>query len=292
MYQIRGADGKDYGPVNAETIRRWISERRANAQTLIRVENANEWKPLSGFPEFSGLLAGKSATPPPLAGGSDRPRSRPAKNSGFATASLVLGLLGLCTAGLGGILGLVFGLVALNKIGRSQGQLGGRGFAIAGLCVSAVTLFAGFMIALALLLPVLAKMKTSSGGTTRCASNLREVARAVRLYSADNSDVLPDAAKWCDLIQPHLPSSSALQCPRDRGQPPCSFGFNASLSGKDEGRVNPKTVLLFEMNGGWNGSGGAESMISRHGRTHVVAYVDGSVDQVSSSRLSDLRWEP
>ena len=58
MYRIRGADQKEYGPVSEEVIRRWIGERRANAQSVIRAEGAAEWKPLREFPEFRDALAG------------------------------------------------------------------------------------------------------------------------------------------------------------------------------------------------------------------------------------------
>ena len=34
MYKIIGTDGRPYGPVSAEEIRRWIAENRVNAQTL------------------------------------------------------------------------------------------------------------------------------------------------------------------------------------------------------------------------------------------------------------------
>ncbi len=63
MYKIIGADGQQYGPVSAEQIRRWIAENRVNAQTLIQAEGAQEWKPLSLFPEFAPEV---KATPPPV----------------------------------------------------------------------------------------------------------------------------------------------------------------------------------------------------------------------------------
>ena len=63
-----------------------------------------------------------------------------AKTAGLAVASLVAGILGLCTAGLGGIAGVILGIVALKKIGRSGGALRGRGLAIAGLIVSVCTI--------------------------------------------------------------------------------------------------------------------------------------------------------
>jgi hypothetical protein len=55
-------------------------------------------------------------------------------------ASLVAGMLGLCTAGLASIVGLILGVTALKRIGRSGGVLRGRALAIAGLIVSVCTL--------------------------------------------------------------------------------------------------------------------------------------------------------
>ncbi|MCX5676554.1 MAG: type II secretion system protein GspG [Planctomycetota bacterium] len=63
-----------------------------------------------------------------------------AKTSGLAIASLVAGVLGFCTVGLGGIAGLILGISALKKIRRSGGALRGRALAIAGLIVSTCTL--------------------------------------------------------------------------------------------------------------------------------------------------------
>jgi len=45
MYKIVGVDGQQYGPVSVEEIRRWIADKRANAQTLVQVEGSPEWKP-------------------------------------------------------------------------------------------------------------------------------------------------------------------------------------------------------------------------------------------------------
>jgi general secretion pathway protein G len=72
------------------------------------------------------------------------PQSNPAttqpKTSGLAIASLVCGIAGFCTVGLGCLVGIVLAIIALRRISRSQGAMGGRGFAIAGLIVSIVVL--------------------------------------------------------------------------------------------------------------------------------------------------------
>jgi len=62
------------------------------------------------------------------------------KTSGLAIASLACGIGGLCTAGLASIAGVILGIIALKKIGRSGGQVTGRGLAIAGLIASVCTL--------------------------------------------------------------------------------------------------------------------------------------------------------
>ncbi|MBA0124303.1 DUF4190 domain-containing protein [Haloechinothrix sp. YIM 98757] len=57
-------------------------------------------------------------------------RPLPSTTNGFAVASLVLGIVWFW--GVGSILALVFGYVALSQIDRSAGAEGGRGMAIAG----------------------------------------------------------------------------------------------------------------------------------------------------------------
>ena len=63
MYKIIGTDGRQYGPVNAEQIRRWIAGNRVKTQTLAQMEGASEWKPLGSFSEFAPEL---KVAPPPM----------------------------------------------------------------------------------------------------------------------------------------------------------------------------------------------------------------------------------
>ena len=68
-YKIIGGDLKQYGPVSADDIRKWIAEGRLNAQSLVQSYGDIEWKQLSQFPEFADLLAAAPATasaPQPL----------------------------------------------------------------------------------------------------------------------------------------------------------------------------------------------------------------------------------
>ena len=74
MYTIIGGDQKEYGPVTAEQLRRWIAEGRVNGQTSVQAEGTTEWKPLAAFPEFADAFAAKPAGP---AGLPRLPRAQP-----------------------------------------------------------------------------------------------------------------------------------------------------------------------------------------------------------------------
>ena len=149
MYHILGADGKEYGPVNGDVIRQWITEGRANRQTKVKAEGSADWQTLASVPEFEAVFAAAPGAPAPLAA-----PPGPAKTSGVAIASLILGILGFC--GITALVGLILGIVALVKINRSGGRLSGQGLAIAGISVSGFMLLFSIPIMAAMLLPALA----------------------------------------------------------------------------------------------------------------------------------------
>jgi len=66
MFKIIGADGVEYGPVNADQVRQRIAEGRADAATRVRAEDARDGIPLGNVPEFAAAFAAKP--PPPAAG--------------------------------------------------------------------------------------------------------------------------------------------------------------------------------------------------------------------------------
>jgi hypothetical protein len=69
-YTIIGGDQKEYGPISADDVRRWITEGRLDGQSRMRAENDTEWRPLSTFPEFAQHPAPPNISPlspPPMA---------------------------------------------------------------------------------------------------------------------------------------------------------------------------------------------------------------------------------
>ena len=90
MYKIVGVDGRQYGPVSAEELRRWIADKRANAQTLVQAEGSPDWKPLGSFPEFASEL---KPVPPPIA--------PPSAIASRASNKIPAGVCGILLGGLG-----------------------------------------------------------------------------------------------------------------------------------------------------------------------------------------------
>ena len=288
-YTVIGSDQKQYGLVTTDDIRRWVADGRLNAQSLMREESDTEFRPLSAFPEFADAFAAKASTPiapPPLLAATH------AKTSGMAISSLVLGILGVFTCGVTALIGLILGIIAMVKVKNSGGKLGGGGIALAGVIVSGIFLVM-IPIYAAMMLPALAAAKQRAEAIN-CVNNLKQLSIGVRMYSGDNKDQLPPAATWCDAIQPEAGTTNIFHCPADFSGSRCSYAFNAKLGGMDESKINPHTVTIFESDGGWNANGGSELMIRkpRHARVFVVAFADGSVQQLRESQLNTLRWAP
>jgi hypothetical protein len=292
MYKVIGADGREYGPVDAEVLRQWIADGRANGQTRVQAQDATEWRTLAELPEFSAAFGQTRvpALPPPLPAARSVAPQPEGKTSGMAIASLVLGLLGFC--GITALVGLILGIVALIRIRHSAGRLKGGGLAIAGMAVSGGMLLFALPIMAGLLLPALAKAKHKAQNIN-CANNARAVALAVRLYADENEGKCPPAVNWCDAVQNNVPAPRYFQCPQRRGEQ-SGFGFNAKLAGRTLSSIPPDTVMLFEADGGWNFSGGSNDVVSSppHGRSYVFGFADGSARQVTRDELPQLRWEP
>jgi len=285
MYKVIGADGKEYGPITANQLRQWIAQGRANPATRVRLETATEWQTLESIPEFSDALA-----QPPTLPNLPAAAPTPAKTSGLAAASLILGFLGFC--GLTAIVGLVLGIIAMVRISKSEGRLKGQGLAIAGVIISAVFL----LLLPALLIPAVAKAKAKVLSIA-CMANAQQINMAVIMYAQANTNTCPPAATWCDAIQGNLVLTNAFQClaAADKSHR-CHYAFNARLDSLSMDKIkNPaQTVMIFETDGGWNLSGGSELKPKkpRHGRMITVGFADGHTEAVDESRLAQLQWEP
>jgi hypothetical protein len=69
-YKIRGADGNEYGPLEAAQVRQWIAETRVERRTPVFCAGATGWTSLDALPEFVASFA-----PPVLSAAAAKPDS-------------------------------------------------------------------------------------------------------------------------------------------------------------------------------------------------------------------------
>jgi type IV pilus assembly protein PilA len=109
---------------------------------------------------------------------------------GFAIASLVLGILGLPTIGLlgvGAMAGIILGVVALVKAGKSPAEYGGRGLAVAGIALSVISILLTPVIGIlaAIAIPSLLRARVSANETA-VLGDIRTVISAEAAYQSVN----------------------------------------------------------------------------------------------------------
>ncbi|MBN1460093.1 MAG: zinc ribbon domain-containing protein [Armatimonadetes bacterium] len=195
------------------------------------------------------------------------------RRSGMATASLVLGLVGLITFGLAGLLGLPLGLAAIIKINRSNGRLTGRGLATAGVVLSGLWL----LLLPAMVFPVFARARASARKAI-CLANVKNMSVALALYTADWDDRFPEADRWCESINDYVKNDQVYLCPEAEGVP-CGYAYNAALSGIGYAELEDPVheIMVFESDAGWDAAGGVELMTPepRHLGGDNYGYADG-----------------
>jgi len=54
MFSIMGGDGKEYGPVTVDQVKRWLAEGRANLDTQVRLVGEEQWRRLGDCGEITG----------------------------------------------------------------------------------------------------------------------------------------------------------------------------------------------------------------------------------------------
>jgi prepilin-type processing-associated H-X9-DG protein len=218
------------------------------------------------------------------------------KTSGLAIASLILGIVGPCTVGLASIVGLILGIVGLNKIKRSAGQLGGRKAAIAGIIVSGVgaVLVVPMLILIAILMPaVFGALDAAHAAASR--SNVIQLCKASFTYASAHNDQFPPADSWPDALRNLGISDHTLLDPAapEGGR---AYAINAGVAGKAMPRSvgNSRTVLFFECAPGAPPAGGPANLppTPRHARRYVIGFCDGHVETVPKEDLGRLIWEP
>ncbi len=141
-YKVRGADGKDYGPVTLDQLTGWLREGRLGPQSEIMRSDTDYWARAGDFEELKAALP---ATPPPMAPASAQSGTNVlasdalARTKGgaswfywIAALSLINSILSISGAGIRFIFGL--GITQISDAFASG--LGGAG--VVGLIVTAI----------------------------------------------------------------------------------------------------------------------------------------------------------
>ncbi|HEY0008105.1 MAG TPA: DUF4190 domain-containing protein [Tepidisphaeraceae bacterium] len=198
--------------------------------------------------------------------------------SGLAVAALVCGCIGVLFFPLA-IVAIVLGIIALVK--TRDPRVGGRGLAIGGIAAGAAGLLVGLLL-MSILLPSLNRAREAAN-RIQCASHMRQIGLALRVYSNENQSLYPrDLATLAAAsdIEP-----SVFICPLDDldaasgadwatkivpGGPHCSYIY-IYRPGMSDRNLNADAVVLYEPLSNHGGDGGN------------VLYADGHVDWLSKA---------
>ena len=166
------------------------------------------------------------------------------KTSGLAIAALTLGIFsGLPLAGL---VGVVLGIMALYQIGKSGGQLLGKGMAISGIICSIAIPLVFYGTIAAIILPQRSNDDDEWHHAQNCLSNQRQIAMACMLYAQDNNETLPGTSpalltnetSWQNDLSL---SDHVLLCKDSKLNP--SYNLAADVSGAALGSVPPSSQV-------------------------------------------------
>ena len=214
------------------------------------------------------------------------------KTSGLAIASLVLGIVGPCTVGLGSIIGIILGIVGLVKIGKSAGAKGGRGLAIAGIAVSGLGILILPVLAAILLPAVFGALDLANAAAS--VSNVKQLCTAADVYANSHGQQLPPADSWPQVLQEQMGLPAAVMAdPADR-QGGLAYAMNAGLGGTIQHPGPSRTVLFFECRPGAPPAGGPDLLPDkpRHAGRYVIGFLDGHVESVAPEEVRQLIWQP
>ena len=136
MYMVRGADGKEYGPVSLEQLSGWIRESRLKAEQEIKRSDMQHWAAANAFEELKSMFVQIASAPPTIgpaaAIGTDKPQAAASIAQMKSGASwfywvAVLSLVNSVSAFAGSTWRFILGLgitQVIDEFGRNLGTAG------------------------------------------------------------------------------------------------------------------------------------------------------------------------
>jgi hypothetical protein len=130
--------------------------------------------------------------------------------------------------------------------------------------------------------------------TSICASNLSSLGKALMLYAQEyNNGKLPAGSQWCDALIKNGTSQKLFYCPYSHWHE-FSYGFNKELENMDINSVPGDIVVLFEIKGGKNISGGQELLMRNKHENYgsIILLGDMHSQFVKKKEADNFRWKP
>jgi hypothetical protein len=272
-----GRNGQREGPFTLDQIRTMLAQGQAQPTDLAWYEGAAGWIPVAQLPGLHPPPLG--AVPPPLqpVPASFAPTyGTPQPTETLSIVSLILGILGLIMIPfVASVPGAVCGHMALGRIKRAAGVLGGKGMAIAGLITSYLgMLFWGGLILVCVLMfagmlgiaaPFLSEMKDGFS-TSKALVEASTIHSACTRYATDHDGNFPP--KLETLVPQYLHSDAPLHT---------SLGGMAGYEYFGGTLADPPDKVLFQSRG------------TVLGNQHIVGRVGGGVvlEEPAAPQLED-----
>lgn len=191
-------DGTQLGTYEDSDIPAALASGKIRMTDLAWCEGMGDWQPLSSIVEVvqeeTTQPVGAPA-PPPMPVQQPIPMSIPmptTATSGKAITSLVLGLVSVVCGCFTGLPALLFGILAINQIGKSGGTLGGKGIAIAGMVLGAVMMIFGTAVLAGLAVPAFNGVQEKAR-QLQASNNARSIIITMKAYAGDHDGKYPDA---------------------------------------------------------------------------------------------------
>lgn len=239
-------NGEQLGQFTAEEIRHGLFDGKFQPTDLAWKDGNEDWQPLSAlFGQITPPSRVKSppATQVPLSSTVAPEYHSP--TNGMAIAALVMGIISIFTFGLcgiGSIVTIILGHMALTRVRQSGGSLGGKGMAVAGLVMGYASIALAIVGILAsLALPTFTRIQ-ERGNITKSVSNVRQLVTACKIYALDHDGKYPDNldALVTEGILEQEAYNSLLRCPLSNSSP----GYEYLGAGQNDAD-NPEAPLFL-----------------------------------------------
>ncbi|WP_051946901.1 DUF4190 domain-containing protein [Verrucomicrobium sp. BvORR106] len=239
-------NGEQLGQFTAEEIRHGLFDGKFQPTDLAWKDGQADWQPLSAlFGQITPPSRVKSppATQVPLSSTVAPDYHSP--TNGMAIAALVMGIVSIFTFGLcgiGSIVTIILGHMALTRVRQSGGSLGGKGMAVAGLVMGYASIALAIIGILAsLALPTFTRIQ-ERGNVTKSISNVRQLNTACRIYASDHNGKLPsdlqELVTSSVLDQDHF--DKLLRCPLSTEYP----GYDYFGAGVEDSAPGETVIFL------------------------------------------------